>query len=112
MSASTSYTPSANPGPNPAPHPKRKKVGRLILLGIIALILFSITQFYQNHKKLMMMSDQVKQLQIKIEDMKQENDRLTKTLKEMNSKEYIEKVAREELGLVDQGEILVITVDE
>jgi cell division protein FtsB len=112
MSSPTSFTPSANASPNLTPTPKKKKWGRLILLCVIAFILFSITQFYQNHKRLMMMNDKVKQLQTNIEEMRTENERLNTTLKKMNSKEYIEKVAREELGLVKKGEILVITVDE
>lgn len=114
MSVPVSYTPSTNPSPNltPTPDPKKKKRKRLILLCIIAILLFSITQFYQNHKRLMMMNEQVNELQRKIQQMTTENERLNQTLKEMNSKEYIEKVAREELGLVEKGEILVITVDD
>ncbi|NLM97500.1 MAG: hypothetical protein GX175_07830 [Halanaerobiaceae bacterium] len=42
----------------------------------------------------------------------EEKNRLEEELENVNNPEYIEKIAREELGLVKPGELLIIPVEE
>ena len=92
----------------------KKKFRLLAIIGIVVITVgvFCGLQFYRGHKALVLMEKQKKELLKQIEYKKFEKSRLTAILENLNSEAYIERVAREELGLVKKGEILIITVDE
>ena len=56
------------------------------------------------------MRQEARAIQQRIEQLKQENRRLSRELDYLKSDEYIEKVAREELGLVRPGDVPVVMV--
>lgn len=56
------------------------------------------------------MRQEARAIQQRIEQLKQENRRLSRELDYLKSDEYIEKVAREELGLVRPGDVPVVIV--
>ncbi|MBO8137012.1 MAG: septum formation initiator family protein [Desulfotomaculum sp.] len=62
--------------------------------------------------KLNAMRHSVTELEQEIEILQNRNEELHKMLKSMESKEYIEHVAREKLGLVKPGESLIVPVEE
>lgn len=96
------------------PEPKRKSLPLALVIGLILCILVgtSMIQFYQGHKKLQSMNQQVAALEDQIQETKYEKQKLLTLLDQLGSMEYVERIAREELGLVKKGEILVITLDE
>lgn len=53
------------------------------------------------------MRQEARALEQRIEQLKKENRRLTQDLDYLRSDQYIEKVAREELGLVRPGDVAV-----
>ncbi|MDD2573089.1 MAG: septum formation initiator family protein [Bacillota bacterium] len=50
-------------------------------------------------------------IQAQIEQMKKENEKLKDEIERMQSDEYIEKIARERLGLIKSGEIMFVDVN-
>lgn len=65
-------------------------------------------QFYQNYKTLDLMRQEVNELEKQIQYVSYEKSRLLTQLSQINSPEYIEQIAREKLGYVKEGEILII----
>jgi len=56
------------------------------------------------------MRQEARAVERRIEDLKKENQRMSRELEYYRSDEYIEKVAREELGLVRPGDVAVVIV--
>ena len=74
-------------------------------MGFIFFIVFS---FSTKYIKIVEAKDKVLNIQRKIEKLKDENRDLSEKIKLLKIPSYIEKVAREELGLVKPGEILFL----
>ncbi len=76
----------------------------LILLFIFVVVfLFSI-----RYIKVVRAKDRLIKIQQKIEEIEVENRKLKEEVRLLNDPSYIEKVAREELGLAKPGEILFL----
>jgi cell division protein FtsL len=79
----------------------------LLIAGGVAFVLVMIggkaVQGYQ-------MRQEARGIQQRIDQLKQENRQLSQELDYLHSDAYIEKVAREELGLVRPGDVAVIIV--
>lgn len=93
---------------------RREKARRMLIVKIVIVVflLFSLFRFYDNHRKLAMMQQKIDDLRTGMEDLKAENTKLDKMLHQMDSGDYIERIAREELGMVKKGEILIVPVDK
>ncbi|WP_172431892.1 FtsB family cell division protein [Orenia metallireducens] len=97
---------------------KKKKPSKSIklrrLVVIIVLFCFSaiLYNFYQGNQEKEVMEARVLALQDEISKLKSSKEDLKEQIEHINSKGFIEKIAREELGLVKKGEILYIIVDE
>jgi len=55
--------------------------------------------------------NKIKEIEAEIAETEAENEQLQKQIQNSDSKEYIEEVAREKLGLVKPGEKLLIPVE-
>jgi len=93
---------------------KRKKAGVLGLIALSAAILiafvFMIVADIRVYKKKQNLISQVSALQNKIQEIKMRNENLQKGIANIDDSEYIEKIAREELGLQKKGESVVAFV--
>lgn len=56
------------------------------------------------------MREEARALERRIDDLRKENRRLAEELEYLRSDQYIEKVAREELGLVRPGDVAVAAI--
>ena len=85
---------------------RRRKPNKVVLVIVIAIGLFAsvrnITRLQSENKRL-------KEQNLKLSEKR---DDLKKELKNVNSREYIEKRAREQLRLVNPGEIIFTFPDE
>jgi cell division protein FtsL len=81
-----------------------------ILLAII--IIFAFYHFYLNYQELLHVKEEIKRLNREIELTREEQRKLEEEVKKLDDLEYIEEVARKELGLVKPGELLLIPVEE
>ncbi|MFI5358767.1 MAG: septum formation initiator family protein [Halanaerobiales bacterium] len=87
----------------------RSRFFKIILLGIVVLI---ACKFYQNYRNIRKLEYTIMELENSIITARNEKARLEEELKNINNPEFIERVAREELGLVKPGELLLIPVEE
>ena len=91
------------PGVRPAPRIK-KKWPVLYLLGLLFLyflILFTV-QFF----RYIQLNNEVRALSREMERIKAENALLTEEIERLHDPEYLEELARGDLGMVKPGEIL------
>lgn len=82
---------------------KRKKSR----FGLFILLIFALYFAYEmvgQQKLLYSKSLEMQKIESKVKEEKKVNEDLVKEQQTMNSDEYIEKVAREKLGMVKEGE--------
>ncbi|MFO7815304.1 MAG: cell division protein FtsL [Halanaerobiales bacterium] len=83
----------------------------MIYLLIIVIIIFAF-KLVSNMRKVNEMENRLNNLQQQVQEEMEENKDLKEEIERVKSHDYIEKVARDELGLVKPGEILFIPVEE
>lgn len=76
-----------------------------VLIGIVFFGLIVATTRVHNKKK--QLEAHLESLEQKVEQMQVKNDNLKEGISESDNPEYIEKVAREELGLQQPGETVI-----
>lgn len=81
---------------------------RLISLIILAIGLFLIVNLTRSIWQLLRAGDRIKQAEEQVAQIRLKNDELKKRLAEVQSPAYLEKIAREKLGLAKEGEVVVI----
>ena len=80
---------------------KKSKLGLVVLM--VIFIYFAYTAAGQ--QKILYMKDaDLKKVQSKIDEETEENDKLKEEQKALDSDEYVEKIAREKLGMVKTGD--------
>lgn len=79
-----------------------KKV--VIFLGSIYVVCTLISQQINIHNQ----NKEIKKWNVEIEEVKKENERLKDEVKMSESDQYVEKIARERLGLIHKGESTII----
>ena len=84
---------------------KQKKV----IAAIVAVFIFLGVTYGRTILKLQLENRELKQQQ---EELQKEKSKLTKELKNVNSKDYIQEQARKHLGLLSQDEIMFIFQDD
>lgn len=84
-----------------------------IVISIVAVIVIvAAFNFWQNIEKMNHLQSKIDEMEEKIEKAEAENEELREQLENTNDPEYIEEVAREKLGLVKPGEMLLVPVEE
>lgn len=94
--------------------PRQKKDFLLnpVFIAIIVIIaVIAAFNFYQNITRMTQIENKIKEIEAEIAETEAENKQLQKQIQNSDSKEYIEEVAREKLGLVKPGEKLLIPVE-
>jgi cell division protein FtsB len=78
---------------------------------ILSLILvYLVISFCSQFSKLSVMQRDVRDIQQQVQEMQQKNAALREDLRLAQSDAYIEKMAREKIGLVKAGETRIVTV--
>lgn len=81
---------------------------RLVNLLILIVGLFLIVNLTRSIGDLLKAKDKIKEVEKGVTQLKQQNEELKKRLAEVQSPEYLEKIARDKLGLAKEGEVVVI----
>lgn len=76
----------------------------IMFLGSIYVVYTLISQQITMYNQ----SKEIKKWNIEIEEVKKENQRLKDEVKMSESDQYVEKIARERLGLIHKGESTII----
>jgi len=80
------------------------KVGGIIFLIVAAGLIFLDFKIYQKKQQLV---NQINSYKQQIEEIKEKNESLKEQISKSDDKEYIEKIAREELDMQKEGEKVV-----
>lgn len=83
---------------------------RLPAIVLSLLLVYLLISFSSQFSKLSVMQSNVQSIQLQVQDMQQNNTVLREELRLAQSDAYIEKIAREKIGLVKPGETRVVTV--
>lgn len=84
------------------------KRNRFISASLLILGLYLIVSLSRNILSLIKKGEEIKRENLKLERLRQENIELKKGLEYVSSSEFIEKEAREKLGMGREGEQVVI----
>ncbi|MFW5992043.1 MAG: FtsB family cell division protein [Halanaerobiaceae bacterium] len=91
---------------------RKKLLFRVGIIIVLFLIVYGGFKFYNNYLKIQDLKRDITKLESKISTAREEKQRLQIELKNIDDPEYIENIARKELGLVKPGELLIIPIDE
>lgn len=89
--------------------PRIAFVGELVSLIILVILTVSLVRNIVIVKKA---NERVALEQEKLEEVKRKNEELKSQMEEVGKPQYIEKKAREKLGLVKEGEAIVVLPNE
>lgn len=91
---------------------RKNRFGIILILIIIGLLVNFVHILIDQQKVLYAKGNEMISIKSKIEEENKIRDKLLNQKKSLNSNEYIEKVAREKLGMVKQGEKIFIDVNK
>lgn len=78
---------------------------------IVLLVILLVWSLAQNIQRIVSSKDKITQAQKVVNDLKIENSKLKKQVELTKSTQFVEKEARNKLGLAYEGEIIVILPD-
>lgn len=104
-------TPLNRTGIRPVPVAPKIKKKKPVLYLFALLFLYFIVLFSVQGFRYIQLSNEVKALDRDIAAIKEENNALLKEIEMLNDPEYLEELARGELGMVKPGEIIINIVD-
>ena len=84
----------------------------IVYFVMLVVMVYIVVNFISQQPHINKMKAELQEIQVSIEDANKENARLKEEKKDMNTKEYKERVAREKLGLVKKGEKIFIDINE
>ncbi len=87
----------------------RSKLPTLVVLLLLGYLAFS---FSSQFSSLAAMQREVRNIEQQVQELKQKNAALHNELQQVQSDSFVEKTAREKLGLVKPGETRVVPVPE
>ena len=90
----------------------KEKIRNYLGYLIIFLFLLMAISLIRNILRISQAKGRVETAEERVSQLKEENERLQKELKNIESEAYVEFQAREKLGLAGEGEIVVVLPDE
>lgn len=88
------------------------EVNKIINILLVLVVVYFIFTFVNQQLKLNSYNKDISYYTTQIEELKEEKEELLATQENVNSKEYIEKVAREKLDMYLPNEIVYIDVNK
>lgn len=85
---------------------------RIFIMLLLLLFVFTVYKFFVNYQHINELKKRINSLENAVTLAEEEKIELQEELKNIDNPEYIEKIARDELGLVKPGELLLIPVEE
>src|SRR3989344_1832407 len=85
---------------------------KIVGYGGLLLVILMLASIARNIGKVSVIREEVAKERERLERFEKENERLQKKITETQSDEFIEKQIRDKLGLVKEGEIVVVLPDE
>lgn len=88
------------------------KINKIMNLILIVLVVYSLFTFVNQQATLNSYKEDISRYSTQIEQLKEKEEELLATQANVNSEEYIEKVAREELDMYLPNEIIFIDISK
>jgi len=88
----------------------RLSAGRVVFACTALIVVYFLAMFALNVVRSRQLGDQESRLQADIDELQSRYERLQALEQYLNSDEYVESVAREQLGLVKEGETAFIAI--
>jgi cell division protein FtsB len=88
----------------------RLSTGRMIFMGTAVIVIYFLGTFTMNLIQTQQLDDEETRLIAEIQDLQARYERLQELEEYLNSDAYVETVAREQLGLVKEGEISYVAI--
>ncbi|MDD5566535.1 MAG: septum formation initiator family protein [Candidatus Omnitrophica bacterium] len=88
------------------------KSAKLINYGVILILLALCISLVNSIRHFLSARNRLDVLDKRLENLQSENEKLKQDLEYVNSSEYIEKTARDSLGMAFEGETVVILPDD
>jgi len=85
---------------------------KIIWILILLLIFYIVFLFSDKYAKILQLKEDIKELESEIEDLKLKNNNLSQEVELLKGDEYVEKIAREELGLSKPDEIIFKAIEK
>ncbi len=90
----------------------RHKVKKILIYAAWILVVILVVSTIKNVNRVIAIRNQVSQEKAKVEKMRVENKELQDQILEAQSQEFIDKQIRDRLGLIKDGETIVVLPDE
>ena len=81
---------------------------KYFVLCLIIIFIFALISLGRESYRYFIVSEEIRSLKNKIEELKRGNEELTNTKAYFNSKEFLEDEARKKLNMVKEGESVII----
>jgi cell division protein FtsL len=85
---------------------------KIIWAIILLLILYIVFLFSDKYAQTLQLKEDIKILESEIEELKLKNNNLSEEVESLKSDKFVEKIAREELGLTKPDEILIKGIEK
>lgn len=80
---------------------------KIVWVIILILAFYIVFLFSDKYARILQLKEDIKELESEIQDLKTKNESLAEEIESLKSDKYIEKIAREELGLSKPNEIIL-----
>ncbi len=85
---------------------------KIIWALILVLTFYIVFLFSDKYAKTLQLKEDIKRLESDIKELKLKNKNLSEEVESLKADKYIEKIAREELGLTKPDEILIKGIEK
>ena len=90
----------------------KDKVSRYSNLMVILFALFLVLSLFRNVNRINKARARIGEKNIDVQELAEDNEELKKRIEEIESTEYIERQIRDNLGMVREGEIVIILPED
>jgi len=85
---------------------------KIVWVIILLLIFYVVFLFSDKYARTLQLKEDIKRLELELEELKFKNNSLLEEVESLKSDEFVEKIAREELGLTKPDEILIKGIEK
>lgn len=89
---------------------KRHKRKRFLYLMVFLLVVYFTLSFSRSFMAIRRVNEDLYMTKSRVEEMRKRNKELEKEILQLHTHAYIERLAREQLGLVREGEISIVII--
>lgn len=91
---------------------KKRRINLILLFLMSGLLVYFVITYIDQQEEINKIENEMKALQNKIEKEKELQEELLRQQDIIETDEFIEKIAREKLGMVKEGERIYIDMDQ